>query len=386
MHVVTSAGPSQSSARLDIRHAGTDVLVVELAGDWRAELGPPDERLLLEVLEREPALRRVAFETSGLTAWSSGLIVFFLQCQELCRTLNRVFDRESLPAGAQRLMELAAVGPANPPSLTVEPTFNLVEKAGVAGLRLAKAARANVTFLGESTLALGRWMRGRSKFRQQDALWLTQQCGVDALPIVALIACLVGLILAFVGSVQLVRFGASIYVADLVAIALVREMGCMMTAIIMCGRTGAAFAAQLGTMKVNQELDAFTVFGIPPIDFLVLPRVLALLVMMPLLTVFANLVGIAGGFAVAMLMLDLSVEEYWQETVLALSLAQFSIGLIKSVAFGLIVGLTGCMRGMQCGTDAASVGQATTSAVVTGITWIIVADAVFAVIFNVLGI
>lgn len=350
------------------------------------ESGPPDVQPLREALEREPALRRLMFDTAGLTAWSSGLIVFFLQCRDLCVTLNRVFDRASLPAGAQRLMELATAGPANPPAPTVEPGFNLVEKAGVVGLGLAEAAQANVNFLGECTLALGRWLRGRSIFRRQDAWWLAQQCGANALPIVALIAGLTGLILAFVGSVQLGRFGASIYVADLVAIALVREMGCLMTAIIMCGRTGAAFAAQLGTMKANQEMDAFTVFGIAPIDFLVLPRVLALLVMMPLLTVFADLVGIAGGFAVAMFMLDLSAFEYWQETVRALSLTQFSTGLVKSVAFALIVGLTGCLRGMQCGTNAASVGQATTSAVVTGITWIIVADAVFAVIFNVLGI
>ncbi len=384
--VITSAGTSQTSARLDIHRGEADALIVELAGDWRTEHGPPELHLVREKLVGDSGLSRLTFDTAGLTAWSSGLIVFFLQCRDLCRTLNRIFDRNSLPAGAQRLMELAAVGASNPPALTVEPALNVVEKTGFAGFRLAEAVRANVSFIGDCTLALGRWMGGRSRFRRQDTLWLAQQCGVNALPIVALIAFLVGLILAFVGSVQLERFGASIYVADLVAIALTREMGCLMTAIIMCGRTGAAFAAQLGTMRVNQELDAFTVFGISPLDFLVLPRVLALLVMMPLLTVFADLVGMAGGFAVAMLMLNLSPVEYWQETVRALSLTQFTTGLVKSVAFGLIVGVTGCLRGLQCGANAASVGQATTSAVVTGITWIIIADALFAVLFNVLGI
>ncbi len=386
MHAVTRVGPSQSTARLDIRRGGTGVLVVALAGDWRSQHDPPETQIVREALERESGLQRLVFDTAGLTAWSSGLILFFLQCRDLCQTLNLVFERESLPDGARRLMELATPGPASAAVPAAEPRFNRVEGIGLAGLRLAEAVRDNVSFLGDCTLALGRWMRGRSIFRRRDALWLAQQCGVEALPIVALIACLIGLILAFVGSVQLERFGASIYVADMVGIAMVREMGCMMTAIIMCGRTGAAFAAQLGTMRVNQELDAFTVFGIPPVDFLILPRVLALLMMMPLLTVFADLVGIAGGFVVAMLMLNLSAVEYWQETVLALTLSQFGAGLVKSIAFGLIVGLTGCLRGMQCGTNAASVGQAATSAVVTGITWIILTDAVFAVIFNVLDI
>ena len=386
MHAVTTAGSNRLPARLEVRRAGTDGLVVVLSGDWRAQHDPPALHQVRQSLVQEPGLKRLTFDTTGLTTWSSGLIVFFLQCRDLCRALDRVFDRESLPTGAQRLLDLATAVPTDGPAPAAEPSFNCVEQAGRAALQLADAVRDSVSFLGDSTIALGRWLGRRSPFRRQDALLLAQHCGADALPIVALIAGLVGLILAFVGSVELERFGASIYVADLVAIALAREMGCLMTAIVMCGRTGAAFAAQLGTMKVNQELDAFTVFGIPPMDFLVLPRVLALLVMMPLLTLFADVVGIAGGFAAAMLMSDLSPVEYGQETVRALSLTHVGIGLVKSLAFGLIVGLTGCLRGMRCGTNAAAVGLATTSAVVTGITWIIVADAVFAVIFNVLGI
>jgi phospholipid/cholesterol/gamma-HCH transport system permease protein len=370
---------------METRRVGTDTLLVELSGDWRLEPRLPDLGPVRDALKREPELRRLTFDTTQLTAWSSGLIVFLLKCRDLGREQQLDFDRSSLPAGTLRLMDLAKAAPdvrdtpgASPPGLVI--------RIGIHMLQLGAAVRDSVSFIGENLLSLARFLRGRRLFRPQEAFWLAQQCGAEALPIVLLIAGLVGMILAFVGAVQLERFGASIYVADMVAIAMVREMGCMMTAIIMCGRTGAAYAAQLGTMKVNQELDAFTVFRVPMMDYLVLPRVLALLAMMPLLTVFADLIGIAGGFVAAMGMLDMSPAAYGQETVAALSLTQFSTGIIKSVVFALIVGLTGCLRGMQCGTNAAAVGQAATSAVVTGITWIIIADAVFAVVFNALAI
>ena len=202
----------------------------------------------------------------------------------------------------------------------------------------------------------------------------------------ALINFLIGLILAFVGATELAQFGASIYTADLVAVASVREMGCIMTGIILCGRTGAAFAAQLGTMKVNQEIEAFQTFGISPFEFLVLPRMLALILMMPLLCLFADLIAIGGGFLVSTLMLDVAPRVYLARTVESISLAGFLLGVFKGSFFGVIIALTGCLRGMQCGTNAAAVGLATTSAVVTGITWIIASDGIFAVICSALHI
>jgi phospholipid/cholesterol/gamma-HCH transport system permease protein len=213
-----------------------------------------------------------------------------------------------------------------------------------------------------------------------------QECGPQALGIVALINFLIGLILAFVGATQLTHFGASIYVADLVAIATVREMGCIMTGIILCGRTGAAFAAQLGTMKVNQEIEAFQTFGISPVEFLVLPRMLALIAMMPLLCLFADLISIAGGFLISTLMLNITPALYLHRTVEAITLTSFLLGLLKGTYFGVVIALTGCLRGIQCGSNAAAVGQATTSAVVTGITAIIASDGIFAVICNALHI
>jgi phospholipid/cholesterol/gamma-HCH transport system permease protein len=239
-------------------------------------------------------------------------------------------------------------------------------------------------FLGESVVAFLKLLRGQAQFRWSDTLLVIQQCGPDALGIVALINFLIGMILAFVGATELARFAAAIYTADLVAVATVREMACIMTGIIICGRTGAAFAAQLGTMKVNQEIEAFQTFGISPFEFLVLPRMLALILMMPLLCLFADLIAIAGGFLVATLMLDVSPGLYLDRTIESIHLSAFLLGVFKGGFFGMLVALTGCLRGMQCGTNAAAVGQATTSAVVTGITCIIASDGLFAVICSAL--
>ena len=195
-----------------------------------------------------------------------------------------------------------------------------------------------------------------------------------------------GVILAFVGAVQLKQFGAQIYVADLVGIAMIHDMAAMMTGIIMAGRTGAAFAAQLGTMKVTQELDAFTTMGVSPLEFLVLPRVIALILMMPLLCLYADLVGVMGGAVIGVGMLDLSWTTYFRETTNAINLTDVFGGVFKATVYGVLIALAGCLRGIQCGSSSSAVGDAATSAVVTGIVAIVVACGIFAVVFYVLGI
>jgi phospholipid/cholesterol/gamma-HCH transport system permease protein len=227
---------------------------------------------------------------------------------------------------------------------------------------------------------------GKALFRRSDLVLIIQECGAQALPIISLISFLVGLILAFVGAVQLLMFGAQIYVASLVGIAMVRVMGAIMTGIILTGRTGAAFAAQLGTMEVNEEIDALRTLGISPVEFLVLPRMTALFLMTPLLCLYADLMGILGGLVVGVGMLDLNVMEYYHMTQASVSLNDFWIGLFQSGVFGVLVAVSGCLRGMQCGRSASSVGEAATSAVVTGIVSIVVATAVITLMCNVLGI
>ena len=222
-------------------------------------------------------------------------------------------------------------------------------------------------FIGEATIAFTKFLVGKATFRRSDLFLLLQECGAQALPVVSLISILLGLILGFVGAIQLKMFGAQLFVADVVAIGMVRVMGAIMTGIIMAGRTGAAFAAQLGTMEVNEEIDALKTLGISPMEFLVLPRMIALVIMMPLLCVYSDLLGILGGLIVGVGMLDLGLIQYLNRTQEALSLTTFGIGLFHSAVFGVLVALSGCLRGMQCERSASAVGYAATSAVVTSI-------------------
>lgn len=372
-------------AHLAAQREADGVLRVELAGEWTDRRGLPD----IGPVEREIAsggVQAVEFNTQALGGWHSALLVRVLAIHDLCMRAKVEFRGAGLPAGMAKLIALSQAVPEKKDAArkTVSPGF--LHRVGESGLAVWTGGQAMLEFMGGSVLALGRLLRGRAQFRWSDTWLVIQQCGPEALGIVALINFLIGLILAFVGATELARFAASIYTADLVAVATVREMACIMTGIILCGRTGAAFAAQLGTMKVNQEIEAFETFGISPMEFLVLPRMLALILMMPLLCVFADLIAIGGGFLVSTVLLDLSPVVYLQRTVEAINLTSFLLGIGKGAFFGVLVALTGCLRGMQCGTNAAAVGQATTSAVVTGITWIIASDGVFAVLCSALGI
>lgn len=249
-----------------------------------------------------------------------------------------------------------------------------------------QAVTRPVSFLGEVILSLGQVLRGHRHFRYQDLTRVAADCSARALFIVVLVNVLVGAILAFVGAVQLVKFGAGIFVADLVAIAVSREMAAVITAVVMCGRTGAAFAAELATMQANDEIDALEVLGLHATEHLVVPRVLALLVMMPLLYVFGCAAGLVGGFAVGASMLHLPASAYFDRSLDALSFDHVGLGFTKSLAFGLLVALAGCYQGLNAARNAAGVGEAATRAVVTGMVGVIALDAVFAVCANVLGV
>jgi phospholipid/cholesterol/gamma-HCH transport system permease protein len=233
---------------------------------------------------------------------------------------------------------------------------------------------------------VGRLITGRARFPVGEFALVLQECGPGAFVIVSVVSLLVGLILAFMGAIQLRSFGAEVYVADLVAIGMTRDMGPIMVGIIMAGRTGAAFAAQLGTMTVNEEVDALQTMGIRPMEYLVLPRMLALMAMMPLLAIYGDLLGMIGGGLVGVTSLDMGVAQYAARSVDALELRHVMTGLLKGFVYGVIIALAGCMRGMQCGRSAAAVGQATTSAVVTSILAIIVACGILTVVYNVLGV
>ena len=377
--------PDSSPARLGVRRDEPGVLIVELSGDWLVRSALPDVSAVAREIARSP-VSALEFDVSGLGRWDSALMVRVLALQELCAKGKIEFRSQTLPSGLAKLVALWQAVPEKKDAARQEVKPSFLERTGLSWLAAWAAATGMLRFMGEIVLAFLKLVRGRAQFRWGDMFLAMQQSGPQALGIVALINFLVGLILAFVGANELAKFGGSIYTADLVAVATVREMGCIMTGIILCGRTGAAFAAQLGTMKVNQEIEAFETFGISPIEFLVLPRTLALIFMMPLLCIFADLISIAGGLLVSTSLLDITPELYLRRTVEAVTLASFLLGVFKGACYGVLVALSGCLRGMQCGTNAAAVGEATTSAVVTGITAIIASDGLFAVICNALHI
>ncbi len=372
-------------ASYEVVHESGGTLRVRLSGLWSLAEGIPSIEPLARELEAGEATRRVLFEPSGLDARDSALVTFVHAAAGLASDRGAEVDLGALPEGARRLVELAhAVPPRVRPAAQEDDA--LTARVGKVALHAWRTAGEALTFLGETTIALGALLRGRARFRQVDLMHALEAAGVGALGIVALINFLIGAVLAFVGAVQLEQFGAGIYVANLVAIGVARELGALMTGIVMCGRTGAAFAAVLGTMTVNEEVDALRTMGLKPTEFLVLPRVLATSLMLPALVAYADLLGFLGGAFVGVTMLHLGPVEYARQTQDALELRHVIIGLAKSAAFGMVVALTGCYYGIRCGRSAAAVGEATTKAVVMGIVLVVVVDAIFTVLLYVLGL
>jgi len=384
-HPARGAAGDATAATADVAREHDGTMVVRLAGAWCLGGGLPAVEPVAEQL-RGTRPRALRFDASGLATWDTGLLAFLDRLEAASAEREIPVERDALPEGVVRLLDLAHAVPSRTGLEGTKVRVGLLARAGERTLALLAGGRAVVTFVGQLAMAMGRLVTGRARFRSVDLAVFLQDTGAAALPIVTLISFLVGVILAFVGAVQLNQFGAEIYVADLVGLAMVRQMGALMAAIIMAGRTGAAFAAQLGAMKVNEEIDALTTMGIPPLDFLVLPRFLALCLMMPLLCIYADVLGIVGGFVVGTSMLDISFSQYWNQTVNAIGLLDCLPGLIMSVFFGALVATFGCLRGMQCAGSSSAVGDAATSAVVSGIVSIIVADAIFTVLFDVLGI
>ncbi len=372
--------------RIGIAQTAEGTLVLRLAGPWVLGETIPAPETVERALAERPQAQRLAFDTKALGEWDTTVITFLKRVSKVAESKGLQQDRTGLPHGIQKLLGLAEAVPVKEDARRGGVEGGFLHRVGLATVEASTGIGETLAFIGESTVTLGRAFTGKMAYRRTDLALLLQQSGVDALPIVTLVNFLLGLILAFVGAVQLQQFGAEIYVANLVGIAMVRDMSALMTGIIMAGRSGAAFAAEIGSMNSNQELDALQTTGISPMEFLVLPRVWALVVMMPLLVLYANLVGILGGLVVGLGMLDLSWTAYWQQTTDAVSMTHLVSGLVKGLVYGLLVAVAGCMRGMQAGRSALAVGAAATSAVVTGIVWIIVACGVFQFMSFVLGI
>lgn len=376
-------GEAQSERRAELLFSGDRATLV-LAGPWKGHGSPLRPGDLLRFLGGE--VRVLQVEDQGLGDWDTSLLTFLDQVRRGCLERGIGFDPGNLPGGIRRLLALAAVrtGSAGHPDQLRTPGW--LARIGNGAIERWNWFLEFLELTGQLCLSLPRLVTGRARLRGRDLGYFLQDCGAGALPIVSLISLLVGLILAFVGAVQLQMFGAQIYVANLVGIGMARDMGPMMTAVIMAGRTGAAYAAQIGSMQANEEVDALRTLGLSPVEFLVLPRTLALVLMMPLLACYADLMGILGGGLACISLFDISPLQYLQQTRHAVPIHHFAGGLAKATVYGAVVAIAGCHRGLACGRSAQDVGRATTAAVVTGIVWVVVWCAILTVVFNAIGL
>ncbi len=368
---------------VEIRQEGR-ALLASLAGVWELEEPTPRFDQLIEDRLAGGTVEAIVFDTTELGAWDSSLLMFLLRGLDYCEAHGLDFKTESLPENIGRLLDLTRAVPEQDLERKAKPAF--LARLGARGLASFDGFMVSVAFIGEVTASIVRFLLLRVRLRWRDFWVVVQSNSSGAVPIVTLIALLVGLIIAFLGAVVLLRLGTGYYVSYLVGYGVVREMAALMTGIIMAGRTGAAFAAELGSMKITEEIDALRTLGLSPIDHLVLPRVLGIFVTMPLLTIYAMFIGILGGVLVAVTMLGLTAGQFVSALLVPLTLSDAFVGVFKATVFGLVIGLAGCMRGLQTGNDAGAVGRAATSAVVTGITAIIAADAVIDWLAAVLGI
>ena len=374
------------NAALTCTTAPDNTLAVALAGDWLLGNALPGIEPVLENLRKSPAPAGIAFDTAELGDWDTALVARLVSIRRDAEAYGIAVDESGLPEGARQLLGLAFAVKEREGARRSARDIGIFEAVGEKTLRVVARSRDLLVFLGELVLSFGRLFRGKATYLRSDLVQYVQEAGAEALPIVSLISFLIGMIFAFVGVMQLENFGAGIYTADLVAVAMVREMAPIMTAIIMAGRTGAAYAAQIGTMKVNEEVDALTTLGMDPMDFLVTPRVIALIVMLPMLSLYGSLMGILGGTFVGLSMLDVSLVQYASQTVNSVGLNSLLGGLFKSVVYGSLVAIAGCQQGLACGNSAMAVGQSTTRAVVMSIVLIVVSASILTVIYINLGI
>lgn len=349
--------------------------VLDLSGDWRGHPAPVPDLPATEVTGT------VRVNAANLRSWDAALAsTLWHQLEPLARRDVEV-DLKGLPEGLQQILALS-LDTAPPAAASSTLPLGRVARLGTHVTDWWALRRKTLAFFGEVLLSLGRFFRGRSDMRASDLAWQIDQTGPRSLPIVALVCFLVGLIVAYMGAAQLQRFGAQNYIADLVTVGVVREVAALLVGIVLAGRVGAAFAAQIGSMRANEEVDALATMGVNPVDFLVLPRVLALLIVGPMLTAFGALVGMAVGWLVAVVIYGVTPLEYVYASGQALTLPHVVVGLIKGTAYSVLVALAGCLQGMSAGRSAQAVGDATTASVVQAIVWIVVVASALTVVFQ----
>jgi phospholipid/cholesterol/gamma-HCH transport system permease protein len=373
--------PSGSGWTTQIRDG--DLLLV-LSRDWTETGFNAADLEATESLLAQGTWKSIRFDSTGIGLWGSSLLAFLSSLRQLARRRDIGFDESGLPAPARQLIRL--IPEVVPPMLTPRRHVGAIERLGQSVIDAFTEVSATTTLVGQVLLRTGAALHGRARTRTADLLACVTEAGVAALPVVALVNVLVGGIIAFVGAIELRRFGAGIYIANLIGVAEVREMAPIMTAIVMSGRTGSAYAAEIATMQGTEELDALRALGIGVEDYLVLPRAIALSCMMPLLNLYAAAVGIFGGFCVAISMLHISPETFLEQVRDSVTVTEVVLAIVKSIAFGAWIAIASCRIGLRAGRSSRDVGHAATTASVVGIVGVIVLDAIFAVCANALNI
>lgn len=385
---VSSRSPELLEAGLT-RRSEANWLAVELSGAWITETVAAREQDMTDLVNSQDirSSQHVVLDLSDVEALdTAGAWV-------VERTANGLRDRgfqvEVAGAEGARKELLDVVAKTSQPE-AVPPGMRglggLVERLGRGTVELGRDARDLLSFLGLCIIATGRSLLHPKRLRIVSLVNQIDQVGFRALPIVGLLAFLIGVVVSYQGAGQLARFGAQIFTVNLLGVSVLREMGILITAIIVAGRSGSAFTAQIGTMKVNQEVDAMRTIGLDPVEILVLPRILALVLVLPLLTVYANFMALMGGAVMAMAQLDIDPNQFISQLHDAVSVGSFGVGLIKAPVFAFVIALVGCFEGLRVGGDAESVGRQTTRAVVEAIFLVIVLDAFFSIFFTLIGV
>lgn len=360
-----------------------DVLHVAFGGQWK--IGADVNLSAVMDKSYTPNIKKIVVDTDKLKAYDSILAIYYLQLLEFAKKHDVEINAGALPKGILGLTKMSLGSQQHHDQNDRRPPRFLASVGGFVAKSWSNFVNG-LNFSGEIVYGFGRLFSGKARFKKRDVWYFIQSSGADALPIVSLISFLVGVILAFVGSMQLTMFGAEIYTANLILIVMGREMGAIMAGVIMAARTATAFAAQIGSMQANEEVDALKTLGISPFDFLVTPRMIALVLMMPFLCIYADLLGVLGGVFVVLGTSDITLFQYWEQTKTSLDFWTIASGFIKSFMFGALVAFAGCFKGMHSGRSAGSVGEAATQAAVLSIVLIIICDAIMAVVFSTLGV
>jgi phospholipid/cholesterol/gamma-HCH transport system permease protein len=380
-YMSSAAQDAAASAEPTVDWRGAaDAWTLHLSGNWRGQAqpipAPPDD------------LRqgRLDIDAAGLTQWDARLAAALWQRLSALDRSRLEFDLSGLPQGLQQILTLSLPPPLSKGPMAARAAVSTppgeLDRVGLAAQAWVARGAVSLEFIGQVLLSFGRLLRGASQMQRADFWWQVQEVGPRSLPIVSLVSMLIGLIVAYMGAAQLEQFGARSFIADLVTVGVVREIAALAAGIILAGRVGAAFAAQIGSMRANEEIDALQTLGVDPVDNLVLPRVLAMLLMAPLLTAYAAIVGLAVGWLVAVTIYDVAPLDYLVRSLHALTPGHVAVGLIKGTVYATLVALAGCRQGLSAGRSAQAVGEATTSAVVQSIVWMAVAASLLTVVFQ----